>query len=98
MYLTLFACVCRYDAAELNSGFTMKQPKAFADRIHRVISLGLGVDPNAPVPEAEPEVYSSLCPSFCVSLLFTMCCLQVEDEPEPAKEEAPAEEASKDEL
>jgi len=42
-----------YDAALLQSGFDMKSPKEFAGRIHRVMSLGLDVDPNA---VADPEV------------------------------------------
>jgi len=43
-----------YDAALLQSGFSMQSPQVFAQRVHRVMSAGLGVDPNAQVPE-EPE-------------------------------------------
>jgi len=72
-----------YDAAELSSGFTMKQPSQFAERIHRVIALGLGVDPNAPVPEPEAEVEED----------------EPEPEPPKSEESAPTEEApAKDEL
>jgi len=42
-----------YDAALLQSGFEMSSPKEFASRLHRVVSLGLDVDPNA---KAEVEV------------------------------------------
>jgi len=40
-----------YDAALLQSGYTMKEPNDFATRIHRVVSNGLDIDPNAPVDE-----------------------------------------------
>jgi heat shock protein beta len=43
-----------YDAALLQSGFSMKEPNDFATRIHRVVSSGLDVDPNAE-PDQEPE-------------------------------------------
>jgi heat shock protein beta len=42
-----------YDAALLQSGFAMKEPNDFASRIHRVVSNGLDVDPNAQ-SDAEP--------------------------------------------
>jgi len=45
-----------YDAALLQSGFAMTETGDFAKRIHRVVSLGLDLDPNAEVPvEEEPE-------------------------------------------
>jgi len=43
-----------YDSALLSSGFHMDNPADFATRINRVMSLGLKIDPNAPVDE-EPE-------------------------------------------
>jgi molecular chaperone HtpG len=43
-----------YDAALLQSGFVMKEPSEFAQRIHRVVATGLEIDPTAQA-EAEPE-------------------------------------------
>jgi len=43
-----------YDAALVQSGFSMTDNNDFAKRIHRVVSLGLDVDPSAEVPQ-EPE-------------------------------------------
>jgi len=43
-----------YDAALVQSGFSIQNQQVFAQRVHRVMSAGLGVDPNAVVPE-EPE-------------------------------------------
>jgi len=43
-----------YDAALVQSGFSVADATDFAKRIHRVVSLGLDVDPNAEVPQ-EPE-------------------------------------------
>jgi len=49
-----------YDAALVQSGFAMKEKDTgdFAKRIHRVVSLGLNIDPSAETPEeaesAEP--------------------------------------------
>jgi len=47
-----------YDAALVQSGFAMTDTADFAKRIHRVVSLGLDVDPNAEVPQ-EPEEESA---------------------------------------
>jgi len=47
-----------YDAALVQSGFSMTDTADFAKRIHRVVSLGLDVDPNAEVPQ-EPEEESA---------------------------------------
>jgi len=43
-----------YDSALISSGFHMDNPTDFAARINRVMSIGLKIDPNAPV-EDEPE-------------------------------------------
>jgi len=40
-----------YDAALVNSGFTITDVKDFASRIHRVISVGLVIDPHAQIEE-----------------------------------------------
>ena len=71
----------------MSSGFSMKNPTEFAGRIHRVMSMGLGVDPDAPVPE-EPIEEASEDSSDASSA-----------DAEPAAE-APADEPSelKDEL
>jgi len=43
-----------YDSALVTSGFAMEEPENFAKRVHRYVSLGLDVDPDAEVPEDEP--------------------------------------------
>jgi len=43
-----------YDSALVSSGFHMDAPTEFANRINRVLSLGLKIDPNAPI-SPEPE-------------------------------------------
>jgi heat shock protein beta len=43
-----------FDAALIQSGFSMESAEEFATRIHRVVGVGLDVDPNAEVEE-EPE-------------------------------------------
>jgi len=51
-----------YDSALLSSGFQMDNPAELSARLQRVISMGLKVDPNAPVddePEEEEEEESS---------------------------------------
>jgi len=42
-----------YDSALLQSGFSMRDTNDFATRIHRVVSVGLAIDPSA-VAEEEP--------------------------------------------
>jgi len=42
-----------YDAALINSGFSIGDSKDFTSRVHRVVALGLGLDPHA-APE-EPS-------------------------------------------
>jgi len=50
-----------FDAALVQSGFMVEEAKPFATRIHRVVALGLSVDPDAPladeieVPEDEDD-------------------------------------------
>jgi len=44
-----------YDAALVQSGFSMKDVNDFASRIQRVISTGLSIDPNAQADEEEPD-------------------------------------------
>jgi len=43
-----------YDAALINSGFIATETTEFANRIHRVVSLGLGVEDTTP-PEETPS-------------------------------------------
>jgi len=48
-----------YDSALLSSGFHMDNPAEFSARLQRVISMGLKVDPNAPVDDEPEEEESS---------------------------------------
>merc|ERR1712233_167633 len=40
-----------YDSSLMSSGFEIGETSDFSKRMYHVISQGLGVDPNAPVPE-----------------------------------------------
>lgn len=44
-----------FDTALLNSGYSLEQPAVFAERINRMIKLGLNIDTSAEAPD-EPEV------------------------------------------
>lgn len=44
-----------FDAALIQSGFSMENVEEFASRIHRVVSVGLDVDPSAQVEEEAEE-------------------------------------------
>jgi heat shock protein beta len=44
-----------FDAALIQSGFSVGEATDFASRIHRVVSTGLDIDPNAPMAEPEPD-------------------------------------------
>jgi len=40
-----------YDSALMASGFQISETAAFSQRIYEIVSKGLGIDPNAEVPE-----------------------------------------------
>jgi len=48
-----------YDSALVSSGFQLSDGKDFADRINRVVALGLDVDPEAPVTEPPAQAKKS---------------------------------------
>ncbi|KAM4664623.1 heat shock protein HSP 90-alpha isoform 1-T1 [Discoglossus pictus] len=43
-----------FETALMSSGFTLEDPQTHANRIYRMIKLGLGVDDDDDVPEEEP--------------------------------------------
>jgi len=40
-----------YDSSLISSGFSVPDTKEFAERLNRIVALGLGVDPTAPIGE-----------------------------------------------
>merc|ERR1712038_806036 len=67
-----------YDSSVMASGFTVAETSEFSKRIYHIVSKGLGVDPNAEVPEEVLEKEEEE---------------EEEEEAEEAEEEEEAEEA-----
>jgi len=55
--------VLLYETALLTSGFSLEQPQNFADRIHKMIALGLGLSDDEPSAEADEPVAAEAAPA-----------------------------------
>jgi hypothetical protein len=69
-----------YDSSIMASGFTVAETSEFSKRIYHIVGKGLGVDPNAEIPEevVEEEEEVTLCLHlFVLVLLFLILCVIV---------------------
>lgn len=55
-------CMLLFETALLSSGFTLEDPTSHANRIHRMVKLGLGIDEDDVAPEAGGDAPSEDMP------------------------------------